>query len=59
MAADDIICACMGVTREAIEEAVKGGAKTFDDVQDKTDAGLGCGSCEEEVQEVIDEVLAK
>ncbi len=59
MAADDIICACMGVTREAIEEAVKDGATTYDEVQDKTDAGLGCGGCEEEVQEVIDEALAK
>lgn len=57
---DETICLCMDVTRGTIEKAVtEKGCKTFEDVQNETDAGLGCGSCEEDVQKIIDDLLKK
>ncbi len=39
------VCDCRRVTNTQIEEAVKNGAATFDEVQAKTFAGTGCGGC--------------
>ena len=37
-----IICECNGVTAEQIEKAVHGGAKTFEEVQNKLHIGKQC-----------------
>lgn len=56
--AEEYVCDCMGVTREDIESAVKDkGLKTFDEVQEETEAGMGCGQCQEEVEAIIDELV--
>jgi bacterioferritin-associated ferredoxin len=55
--AEEYVCDCMGVTREDIEKAIKAGAKDFDAVQEETEAGMGCGGCQEDVEAIIDELV--
>ena len=54
---DKIICECMNVSYEDIKNAVKEGAKTLDDIKEATEAGTICGACEDDIQEVLDELL--
>lgn len=51
-----IICRCMNVTAGQIEDAVKGGATTFQQVQEKTKCSTGCGCCKIDVENLIKEV---
>ena len=53
---DKIVCRCFKVSAGTIEDAVKDGAKTFEEVQAQTNCGCGCGCCESEVREIIDEL---
>lgn len=53
---DEIICHCLGITRGQIEEAVRAGAKTFDEISEATEAGSICGSCQDDIEEIIAEV---
>ena len=53
------ICICKAVTDEEIRKCITRGAKTVEDVQEKTKAGTQCGGCIEEVQEVLNEKLSK
>ncbi len=51
-----LICTCFGVSEDAIEAAIGGGAaNTVDEVSAVTRAGLGCGSCRMLIQEMLDE----
>lgn len=52
---DKIVCACNSVTNGMIKEAVEAGAKTLEEVQEKTGAGTVCGACTEDIQHLIDE----
>ena len=52
---DTIVCACNSVTNGMIKEAVESGAKTLEEVQEKTGAGTVCGACTEDIQHLIDE----
>lgn len=54
---DRIICNCFGTTYNDIKKAIEEGSKTLEEVKDATGAGTACGVCEDEIQEVIDEVL--
>lgn len=58
MAADnDIICNCMGVTRGEIIKAIKDKRlTTVEQVGDATEAGTGCGGCQEDIQAILNEV---
>nr|WP_026022357.1 (2Fe-2S)-binding protein [Clostridium senegalense] len=50
------VCLCRGVTKEQIIESIKNGAKTFEDVKEKTGAGTGgCrgGRCEGTIETLI------
>ncbi len=51
-----VICRCFNVTAGAVEDAVKSGAKTFEQVQAKTSCGTGCGCCEADVRELVKEL---
>ena len=48
-----IICHCYDVSEEQIVEAIKKGAKNFDDVSRITSAGLACGRCRESIENII------
>lgn len=53
----EIVCHCFDVTREDIEKAIKEkGLKTVDEVAEETQAGSGCGGCQEVIQEILDEI---
>lgn len=47
------VCTCIGVTDKDIEEAVKQGDRTWEDLQKRTKIGTGCGECREEAQELL------
>ncbi|AFM39641.1 NAD(P)H-nitrite reductase [Desulfosporosinus acidiphilus SJ4] len=42
-----VVCGCMKVTAQEIVNAVKNGAKSFEEVQTVTKVGTGCGNCVE------------
>lgn len=52
---DDVVCNCLGVTGNDIKTAVENGAATYEEVQEKTEAGTVCGACEEEIKSLIKE----
>ena len=52
-----IICQCMNVTDKEIEKAVKDGARTYEDLQNKTKAGTVCGQCKEESEELLHQYI--
>lgn len=54
---DRTVCNCMDVTYEEIKKAVENGAKTLDDIKEATSASTGCGGCEDDIQEILDELL--
>lgn len=58
---DPLVCFCNRVPQSAIERAVQNGACTLAHVFDATWAGCGpCGgSCQPELQRLLDELLAK
>lgn len=39
------VCLCTGVTSHQIEEAIRNGAKTAEEITMQTGAGSNCGSC--------------
>ncbi len=48
-----IICVCQNVTDRDIENFVKEGGKTFEELQEKTRLGTVCGSCVEKAKELL------
>jgi len=52
---DDIICYCQEITYETIIKAIKKGAKTVEEIIDQTEAGLACGGCIIELEEILEE----
>ncbi len=54
---DDMVCNCMQITKGEIIEAIKAGnLKTIEDIGDETEAGTVCGSCHEDIEDIIKEV---
>ncbi len=51
---DTKICFCAKVTKGQISQAVKGGAKTLDDIKVATKAVTGCTGCKVKVQKIIE-----
>ncbi len=50
-----IVCACFGVGRNAICDAIAGGARTPAAIGAKLKAGTNCGSCVPELKQLIAE----
>jgi bacterioferritin-associated ferredoxin len=50
---DYLVCTCMGVMYSDICDAIKAGAKTFDELSDTLGVGTGCSSCVNEVHEIL------
>ena len=60
MEEDKLICSCFDVYKSEIVKAIKGNDLTnLQEVMDVTDAGTGCGSCQDSIQEILDEVNGK
>lgn len=57
MEEDKLICTCLDVYKTQIVKAIKTEELTsLQEVMDATNAGTGCGSCHDSIQEVLDEV---
>ncbi len=57
MSNDELVCVCMEVYKSTIVNAIKEkGLKTVEEVGDETEAGTGCGQCQDRIQEIIDEI---
>ena len=47
------MCTCVGVTREEIQRAIKEGAESIEVLQQSLGVGVTCGTCLEEVRELL------
>ena len=52
-----IICQCMNVTDREIEDAVKAGERSYEDIQNRTKAGTVCGQCKTETEELLHQFI--
>ena len=48
-----VICNCLGITDKDIEQAVKDGARTWDQLQAATKIGTDCGTCKPRAEELL------
>jgi len=54
---NEIICHCEEITYREILHAINNGAKTVEEISDKTDAGIACGTCIEDIENILEEEL--
>jgi bacterioferritin-associated ferredoxin len=47
------VCICSAVTEREILSAVADGAATVEAVAEATDAGLGCGTCHDHIEDLL------
>jgi NAD(P)H-nitrite reductase large subunit len=54
---DVIICNCNEIYKSEIVKAIKEkGLKTVEEVGDETTAGTSCGQCQDDIQDILDEL---
>jgi bacterioferritin-associated ferredoxin len=46
-----IVCLCHPTTAREIEDHVRDGASTLDEIGERCGAGTGCGACREEIRD--------
>lgn len=51
---DEVICHCAGITYKEIKDAITKGATTVEEISDVTDAGIACGYCIEQLEEILE-----
>ncbi len=54
---NQIVCGCFNIKEQDIAEAVKNGAKSFEEVQKVTKVGTGCGNCVASNKALVDYIL--
>lgn len=52
------ICICNAVTESAIQQAVRGGARSLRDLSFRTGCSTQCGRCVGSARDIMDETLA-
>ena len=52
-----ILCLCLNVSLGDVEQAVRQGARTFQEVQQLTRCGRSCGMCSQTIQQVLERLL--
>ena len=57
MEENKIVCGCYKVTEQDLNNAVKNGAKSFEEVQEITKVGTGCGNCVESNKALVNELI--
>lgn len=55
----EVICDCSGTTRGKIKQLVADGIIDADTISRKTGAISGCGSCEWDIETLLDEIVFK
>ncbi len=53
MADTNYVCVCCRVTMDQVKDAVKSGAKTFEEVQKITGCSQGCGRCKDGIVRLV------
>ena len=57
---DVLICTCNEIYKSAIVKAIKEkGLKTVEEVGEETTASTVCGQCQDDIQEILDEINGK
>ena len=56
---DEVICDCSGTTRGKIISLVEQGIVDTDTISRKTGAISGCGSCDYDIENLLDELVVK
>lgn len=56
---NEVVCRCFKVTVQDLANAIKNGAKSFEEVQAVTKVGTGCGQCVESNRELVTQLLAR
>jgi bacterioferritin-associated ferredoxin len=56
---DKVVCSCINVKVQDLKDAIDNGAKSFEEVQEVTKVGTGCGKCKDSVKVLVDELLGK
>jgi NAD(P)H-nitrite reductase len=54
-----VVCGCYKVTVQDLNNAVKNGASSFEEVQAITKVGTGCGHCVDGNMELVNELIFK
>lgn len=57
MKRDKIACECRSITYGKIEDAIRKGAGSFEEVQAMTGCGKSCGRCKEFIRHLVKELL--
>jgi bacterioferritin-associated ferredoxin len=47
------ICMCLAVTEVEVRSCISGGARTVEDVAERSFACTGCGGCRETIEEML------
>lgn len=53
------VCLCLGITIEAVSDAVASGARTSRQVSDACGAGSDCGRCRRTIRSIIKSAAAE
>jgi len=53
-----IVCICKNINTAQIVETVKAGARTLEDVREKTGASSCCGKCQFKVNSLVNDQLS-
>ena len=56
---DPTVCFCHDVRRSRILQAVREGARTIEEIRERTCANTGCGGCELDVLDILEEEAAR
>jgi len=57
---ENIVCNCMDISEHEIVHAIhKQNAVTLQDIEDITGAMTGCGSCTEDIEDILQRELEK
>ena len=54
-----IVCECLSVTLDEIEELVQAGVRDFETLQERTKLGTGCGECVPDAKKILEDLVAK
>ena len=54
-----LVCSCNQVGKGNLQKLIEGGCSTLNELCQSSGAGLGCGSCKPEVQQILNENLVK
>ena len=57
--AKKVVCECLNVTEEEIEEDILEGVDTFERLQERTKISTGCGKCRKEAEDVFNRFKKK